>query len=333
LEGEAVVLAESPRDPLSGSFVPWAVPTSDGGTIYYTAWTQEADLDELDVGDPGGVPVIRRVDSSGDDSLFRSGAYAPAAARDGRVAYVQDLDGVYLYSVPNPNQIRVVSADGASDEVWSEDKEARYVTVGWAGGTLLAYEIDEGEYVRTYAFDRPDKSRLLSDGGVVGAISPDGEWVLLVETGDPGKGSQFLVVRIADGETVGPIYLSTDDGPLNGTYQGDWTGDTIVIGPGAGNGVDTPYVLGYAVLHFDGEQLTVDRFVSMELVEDLVSLEYPRFTPSGDVWMRLTGSAGGAGFGYQDVICSEDAVSCQPVSELTPISETAAIVDNKSGGT
>ncbi len=311
--------------------MPWAVPTSDGDAVYYTTWTQETDLDELDVGDPGGVPVLRKVDSSGEDSVVRSGAHAPALATDGRLAYVQDLDGVYLYSVPNPNQIRVVSADGASDEVWSEDKEARYVTVGWAGETLLAYEIGEGEYAKTYAFDGPGRTRLLSDGGVVGAISPDGEWVLLVETGDPGEGSQFRVVRIADGETVGPVYLSTEVGPLNGTYQGDWSGDTIIIGPGAGNGVDTPYVFGYAVLHFDGKQLTLDHFVSLSVVEDLVSLEYPRFTPSGDVWMRLT-RAGGSGLEYQDVICSEDAVSCQPVSELAPIGETTAIMDNKSGG-
>jgi hypothetical protein len=91
------------------------------------------------------VPVIHRVDVAGGlDEVFRRGAYAAAVAVDGRVGYVLALDGAYWAGGSNATRVVVASPGGGTDEARSTDTDTWYITVGWAGNVLLAYEELEG---------------------------------------------------------------------------------------------------------------------------------------------------------------------------------------------
>src|SRR5690606_36417977 len=77
---------------------------------------------------------------------WREGAYAPAVSVEGAVAYVEDLDGAYRGDVANPSRIVVVEPDGTSVP-WTRGADVTYVTAAWAGSTLLAYTVGEGEHL------------------------------------------------------------------------------------------------------------------------------------------------------------------------------------------
>lgn len=334
--GRTVRLAHPPMDALAGGLVPEVVPTFDGSAVYYTMWESWEGLDGLEPGEIGGVPVIRRVEvATGADEVFRRGSYAAAVSVDGRVGYVEDLDGAYRYSVPNPTRVRVALPDGSADQVWSTGDDLRYVTVGWAGGALLAYQVLEGEYPVTFAFYGPGESRLLSDGGVVVAISPDGSKALLVEPGAIADKTHFVVVDPTDGSVLASADFSTPLGPVQGTYAGDWVGDRIVVGPGAGDGDRYPYVFGFAILTYREGSLSLERFVTLDEVSGMVSLTSPRFTPEGNVWLQVTVVMTGSDsevWNCWEAVCDPESGSCQAVTLARDGGEFAPVVDNWSGG-
>lgn len=134
-------------------------------------------------------------------------------------------------------------------------------------------------------------------------------------------------------ESIPVFEFKIELGPINGSLRGDWVGDRIVVGPGAGDGVETPYVYGYSEFVFDGERLALDRFVAVEGVEKMVSLESPRFTSAGEVWLRITTiGSGDIEYFYWDALCSPDGFNCAPVSAPADVARTAAVADNLSGG-
>jgi hypothetical protein len=331
--GRTFRLAYQPMDVLAAMLVPEAVPTFDGKTLYYTMWEGWRGLDGLTEGEVGGVPVIRRVDlASGVDEVFRRGAYAAAVAEDGRVAYVEDLDGAYRFSVPNPTRVMVTSSDGGADEVWSTEDDIRYVTVGWAGEVLVAYQVLEGEYVRTVAFYGPGRSRLLSEGGMVVAISPDGSKVLLIEQ---ENWTHFVVEDVSDGAVLWSGELDTPLGPVNGIYGCDWDGDRIVVVPGAGDGSSYPYVFGFAILRFDDGALSLERFVVVPGETAglrLISLMTPRFTTDGGVRLQASALDDKGKQWFWDMVCDPAAAACAPVTPRRDTYPAVAEVNNWSGG-
>lgn len=326
--GRTVELAAQPGDGLAGSLVPWVVPDPSAERLYYTMWEDRQDLDvdtnpDLKIGDVGGVPVIRQVDlTDGTDTVFRRGSYSVAVASDGRVAYVEDLDGAYRFSVDNPN--RVIVSTPAGDEVWSTDEVSKYFTMGWAGDVLIVYQTNEGGYLRILAFDGPGETRVLSEGGDVGAISPDGSEVLIIEPGDAG--SRFLIVDPADGSLKAA--LGPDSEPqlesVGAFHGGDWTGHRIVVPYG---GRYSPTGGGIVSLTRD-EDFKLDRVVTLDIAG--LSTVHPQMVldPTGSVWMVVS-TVESDTYSYVEVMCDLDARECRTVSDpMDP--RTTAIVGNPS---
>lgn len=315
---KTVRLAHQPVDGLGGALVPWVVPSFDGTQVFYTTWEDRRDLDSLMPGEVGGVPIIRWVDvAAGSDEEFRRGAYAPAVAPNGRVGFVEDLDGAYRFSVKNPTRVIVSSAAG--EEVWSTETDVKYITMGWAGDHLIVYQMDEGEYLRTFVFDGPGQRRLLSDGGSVGAISPDGSQVLIVET--TSQGSRFVIIRVVDGSQVASLDpLEQLNLPVTALYGGAWLGDVIVL----------PAVGGPIVLRYSPGGLVLDRVIELN-TPGLVDV-YPQLhlVDLDTFWFRMTTRAGDL-YLHTEVVCELVKDRCWTVSP--PVDQrSSAIVGNPSRG-
>lgn len=319
--GRTITLAAQPFDGLGGSLLPWVIADASGSRVYYTTWEDRRDLDDADIrpGDVAGVPVIRKVELvEGQDEVFRRGAYAPAVAGDGRVAYVEDIDGVYRFSVDNPNRVIVVSPRG--DEVWSTDNVSKYITMGWAGDVLIVYQTNEGGYLRILAFDGPGRSRILSEGGDVGAISPDGSELLIVEPN--AAGSRFFVVNAADG--LRQATLDAESAPelqsILAFHGGDWTGDRIVVPTGSG----------FVALVRGSESLTLEHVVDMQLEGFSTVRPHLDQTADGSTWM-LVATVNGGTHSYTEVVCDLELTHCHTASEpMDP--QTTATVGNPSKG-
>ncbi len=327
INDEMVELAYLPVDGLGGSLVPWVVPAPGAGTVYYTTWEDEFDLSGLLPGDVGGVPVIRRFDvRAKTDTLWRMGAYAPAVTVDGKVGFVEDLNGAYNFSVPNPNRVIVANSDGP-DEVWSTDTETAYVTVAWANDSLIVYTVGEGEYLQVFAFDGPDRRRLLSDGGMVGAISPDGSEILIVEVAETG--SRFTLTRVSDGAKLA-VFDPADAGmgPVFSSYGGDWVDDTIVLPAANGDSGETE--VGLLLLTRTPASLVVDRFVGLSMGGLDYVPEWVSVTDSGGLIMRATIDSGGQDQ-HVEIGCNLETNSCSTVSSSADI-RSSAIVRNPSRG-
>jgi len=315
-DGAVIRLAYQPHDGLGGSLVPWVVPDERRSVIYYTTWLdrEEGDWAELAEGTIAGVPVIRVVDTStGNDEVFRTGAYAPAVSSDGRVGYVRDQDGAYRYSAPNPTRVVVATGSGV-DEVWSSDGDPHYVTAAWAGDVLLVYRDDEDGHV-LLAFDGPSSSRVLGINGDIGAISPDGSEILLVQPGDGDKGSRFATVDVATGKTL----ASFEGDQLVGMYGGDWLGDTIVV----------PTNDGIAVFTSRGD-LALEQVLRPQLEGHVAT--YPvRLVSETQAWVRLTILQHDV-YSYVEAICTLGATSaCSSITDpLNP--KQTVFVDNPSRG-
>lgn len=326
-------LDETPLDALAGSLVPWVVPAT-ADEFLYTTWTEREDLEDIEIGQVGGVPAIRIFNVlKGTDDVFRPGSYAPTVSAAGRIAYTRDVDGVYRYSVPNPSQIWVTAPDSDKEEAWSDETDIRYIAVGWSGDTLIVYEVSDGEHIATLAFEGPGSSVLLSPNGVVAAISPDGSRILLVEPDEAGLLTRFVIMD-PSGRRITEVMFDTSLGPVNGTYLGDWQDNRIVIGPGTGNGEQFPYTFGFTLLTFEDDHLTFDRFVAIDNLDGMVSLTNPRFTSGGAIWLRITqGGAPPDNDSYRsfDAVCS-DLGQCQRTSEVQDVREAGAIIHDVSGG-
>jgi hypothetical protein len=161
-------------------------------------------------------------------------------------------------------------------------------------------------------------------GGVVAAISPDGTKVLLVEPGSRADTTHFVVADPADGTVLAAAEFTTSLGPIQGMYGCDWVGDRIVVGPGAGDGDQYPYVFGFAILNYQGGSLSLERFVALRDVGGMISLTWPRFTPDGEVWFRVANVNDG-----WDAVCDLNGSNCRPV---TLPGSPAVIVRNWSRG-
>lgn len=327
LGNAAIELSYQPSDGLGGSLVPWVVPTHDGSSVYYTMWEDRKDLDELEPGAIGGIPVIRQVDlSAGTDREWRRGAYAVSASASGRIGFVEDLDGAYRFSVPNPNRVMVAVA-GEPDQAWSTETDLTYITMGWAGDTLLAYTQGEGGFMQTFAFDGPGKRRLLSDGGVVGAISPDGTEVLVVEVSE--NGSRFVVQRVADG-TVVASFDPVEKGlaPVFSTNGGDWRDDRIVLP--AATEMDGRSEVGMVVLSRSGDSLKLEQFVGLSMQDLTYIPEWLQSVDTGELRLRATIS-GESSEQYVEIECDLNQETCQTVSPLVDL-RASAVVNNLSRG-
>src|SRR5690554_4747397 len=156
-------------------------------------------------------------------------ARPPAVSVEGAVAYVEDLDGAYRGDVANPSRIVVVEPDGTSVP-WTRGADVTYVTAAWAGSTLLAYTVGEGEHLSVLAFDGSGEARVLSEDGAIGAISPDGVFVVTTEPGPYGQAISLM--RVSDGTVLDRLEAFGELGEMYLSYGGDWRDGLVVLPAG-----------------------------------------------------------------------------------------------------
>jgi hypothetical protein len=180
------------------------------------------------------TPSVRLYDAvTGTDEIIEDGAFSLAWRADGALAYFQGTERDYRAGIAYDGDVFVRSSLDAAPEKWSAEP-ARYVVVGWAADTLVAYREREGEALDVVAFDGPGRMHVLaSDSGLV-AISPDGRQAF-VEQG-PAEGRPIVrVVDVATGEQVAKLDLTRIDPAVGAVgYAGDWRGDRVVASSASG---------------------------------------------------------------------------------------------------
>ena len=81
--------------------------------------------------------------ASGRDTAIDANSFSAAVRSDGAIAYVRGTD-VYRAFTTYAGDVVVRSSPSARPVIWSTEPAA-YVAAAWAGNTLLAYRIGEGE--------------------------------------------------------------------------------------------------------------------------------------------------------------------------------------------
>jgi hypothetical protein len=288
--GQAQVrLASAPVTPLAGWLTPAAVPSPDGRYVAYNAWRELREDDPslswadqgIDTGDPLARPSIRLHDlAAGTDEVLVEGAFSVAWRGDGAIAYFRANGEDYRAGIPYRGEIVVRDSLDSPDRVWTTHP-GRYIVVGWAGSTLVAYEEHEGETLDVLALDAPGEVRLLAaDSGLV-AVSPDGEEVF-VEQGPDGGPPTVRVLAVASGAERAALDLTGVD-PAVGVvgYAGDWQGDVAVASSSSG----------VAVFRIQGRRVTLEQALRWGGEDGIFE---PRLALEGHVTGWTTSAQGGA---------------------------------------
>lgn len=229
----SAALVGTAASPLSGWIAPVAVPTADGSQLVYSTWRDLGHEDPklswskqgISPGNPLGTSTLRVHEfGSGRDHVIDTNSSSAAVRSDGTIAYVRGTD-VYRAFSKYTGDIVVRSSLSGQPVVWSTEP-AEYVAAAWAGKTLLAYRIGEGEELDVLALDAPGKQRLLMADANLVAVSPDGTQAFLASEADvPGSVS---VVNVADGTVAESLDLgSLNQGILWAAYGGSWSGDLV----------------------------------------------------------------------------------------------------------
>jgi hypothetical protein len=242
LEGSrSATLVATASSPLAGWIAPVAVPTADGSQLIYSTWRELRRQDPklswskqgIRAGDALGTPSLWTHDfGTGRDRLIDTNSYSAAVRSDGAIAYVRGTD-VYRAFENYTADVVVRSPVSAQPVVWSTEP-AHYVVAAWAGRTLLAYRIGDGEQLDVLALDGPGRQRLLMAHANLVAVSPDGTQAF-IGGGDAETPGSVSVVNIADGTVAGTLELeSLDQGIRWAAYGGSWSGDLVAAPTNAG---------------------------------------------------------------------------------------------------
>jgi len=302
-----VRLAAAPVTPLAGWLTPAAVPSPDGRYVAYNTWRELREDDParswkdqgISPGDPLARPSIRIHDFlAGADTPLVTGGFSLAWRSDGAIAYFKGAARDYRAGVPYVGQIVVREKARAPERRWTSADPDRYVVVGWAGSTLLAYREREGEVLDVLAFDRPGKPRVVAAGAGLVSISPDGSEAL-VERGPETGPPRVQLLSVATGKRLASLDLTTVD-PSVGVvgYAGDWDDDLAVASSSSG----------LAVFRIAGRSIELERAIRVAGG----SVAEPRFAGTARVTAWTSTSAGGA-----FVDCSRLTGRCRRVVPLS----------------
>jgi hypothetical protein len=300
----SAALAGTASSPLSGWIAPVAVPTADGDQLVYSTWqelrSQNPELSwskqGIHPGDALGKPTLRVHDfDSGRDEVVDENSFSAAVRSDGAIAYVRGT-AAYRAFRSYTGDLVVRSSLSARPVVWST-APAQYVAAAWAGTTLLAYRIDEGEQLDVLAFDGPGRQRVLMAGADLVAVSPDGTQVFLAgQTAIPGSVS---VVNVADGATAATLDLgSLHESILWAAYGGSWSGDLVAA----------PTNEGIAVFDVSGDAIALKELLKGPPNTSADSLVEPQFT--GDAGHIVVRGEAGSGEGTTALECDLATADC-----------------------
>jgi hypothetical protein len=230
-----------------------------------------------------GTPTLWVHDfASGRDEVLDTNSFSAAVRSDGAIAYVR---GTAAYRAFRKYTGDLVVRSSLSDPpvVWST-APAEYVAAAWAGDTLLAYRIDEGEQLDVLALDGPGKQRVLMADANLVAVSPDGSEAFLANEADvPGSVS---VVDVADGTIAETLDLgSLDEGILWAAYGGSWLGDLVAA----------PTNTGIAVFDVGSGAISLSELLKSAADTSAEDLIEPQFTGDTDHIVVRGDAASGEG--------------------------------------
>lgn len=174
-----------------------------------------------------GTPSIRVWRGvGGADELVADGAYAPAVAPGGQIAYAKGVTSELRSDEPYLARIVVGALDSPYTTVWTTTP-ARYVPLAWAGSHLVAYSIHaDDDSTDVLVYSGPDSSRTLMRSASLIAVSPNGKQVAVAE-----QRGTVSIIDIASGAIVDAVTLtgrgaSSDVGDVR--PGGGWRGSRIV---------------------------------------------------------------------------------------------------------
>ena len=231
--------------PASGGLVGTALPVAalspDGTALAYEtfAWKRPIDWSKsfadlgIETGDPLAVPAIRLRDlATGRETSLGEGSASIAWRADGTLAYVVGEPPRYRANLPFLATVVVRTPAGATT-TWTPQPE-RYEVAGWARRTLIVEQHFPGAAPDLLAFDGPDDSRTLArDMSFIG-VSPEGDRVLVVDTGD-NPHARVRLIRVADGVEIASMPVADIRDPVTQdpvawiVGYGDWRGDAVVV--------------------------------------------------------------------------------------------------------
>jgi hypothetical protein len=259
---ESEPLAGVVKGGLMGSLAPKVVLAPDGRSIAYSTWKDLVELDSqksfsdqgIQTGDALGLPSIHILTDGihripGERDLEIPGAYSFAWRDDGAIAYLQGRVPEYRANVVYEGDIMVAPALWDEPAVWST-YPAQYVVYGWAQDHLIAYEMQEGGYLKVLALDGVGQVRVLVDNATIMAVNPDGTQVMVSDQDLP----VVRVIDVSSGEEIQSLDLSgaltaADDAPVppggpgssrtSGSLvtvggTGSWQGDVVAVPGGPG---------------------------------------------------------------------------------------------------
>lgn len=299
---------------LAGWTSPVGVMSPDGGSVVYDSWAELVTVDPIKSysqqgitnGQPLAEPSLRMIDTTtGADSLLVNGAYSFAWRQDGAVAFVKGTDARFRANIRYTGDIVVRDSIDAPDQIWTS-KADFYVAVAWAGETLLAYRIGEGESLDLLALTGRGRSRVLAANAWLVAVSPDGTRALISER---GVGAASLI-DVATGSSLASLDLTQTLDPATGeslgylAYGGSWVGDRV-----AAEGAS-----GIVILDVTSSSLSLHSVLSLPAAQFPMPPHEPRFTDASGsrviAWAPVPGAGGeAAGRLYLYLDCNvEDAV-------------------------
>jgi hypothetical protein len=300
----SAALAGTASSPLSGWIAPVAVPTADGGRLFYSTWRdlrpQDPELSwskqGIHPGDALGRPTLWVHDfGTGRDEVVDANSFSAAVRSDGAIAYVRGTAEYRAFRTYTGDLV-VRKSLSARPVVWSTEP-AEYVAAAWAGDTLLAYRIDEGEQLDVLAFDAPGKQRVLMADANLVAVGPDGTQAFLADEADiPGSVS---VVNVADGTIAETLELgSLSQGILWAAYGGSWSGDLVAA----------PTNNGIAVFDVGNAAISLRQLLKDDPNTTADGLVEPQFT--GDTDHILVRGDAGSGEGTTALECELATATC-----------------------
>jgi WD40 repeat protein len=228
---------------LMGWLSPVGVLSPGGGAVAYNSWTwlREVDPGEsfssqgIATGDELGVPSIRMVDlEKGTDTLVAEGAFSVAWRSDGVMAWFEGENASYRANESYLGRIVVAAPDGET-AIWTK-VPGRYLVLGWAGDSLIAYLQLEGGGQDLLAFSGPNEAHVLAPESELIAISPDGEEVFASSISSP----TVSLIEVASRETLATLDLTIAADPSTGApvdrlaYAGSWVGSTVAAESASG---------------------------------------------------------------------------------------------------
>lgn len=312
--GQDMRLDHAASPALFGWTSPLAVPSPDGHLVAYSAWHDVAAVDpeksfsqqDIENGDALGRPSVRVVDvDTGQDSLIEDGAFSVAWRADGALAYSKGDSPDFRANVPYLSDIVVRRSIDAEPEVWTTTR-GRYIVVAWAGDTLLAYAMQEGEQFDLVALSGPGSARTLANDASLVAVSPDGTRLVISYANGPAA----RLLDVASGKEVARIDAepaSTAPAPAvqRLSYGGSWRGDRVVAETAGG----------LVVLHVSDSALSVERTLAMPEDTLPMGVHEPQFADEAATrvigWAPVPGAGGrAAGHEYVYVDCDIADAAC-----------------------